>query len=130
MKTAAVEGGRGRTRAVEATRAEPALWGLVGNTPLIPLPPSTARARPLPSAFLKAEWFNPGGSVKDRPALFILRDGIARGELPAKRLLDASSGNTAIAYAMLGAATGVETGATSAPSDVRGRAPGVAPLDP
>jgi cysteine synthase B len=53
---------------------------------------------------LKAEWFNPGGSVKDRPALFILRDGIARGELPAKRLLDASSGNTAIAYAMLGAA--------------------------
>src|SRR5881396_2844287 len=75
MKTAAVEGGRGRTRAVEATRAEPALWGLVGNTPLIPLPPSTALARPLPTAFLKAEWFNPGGSVKDRPALFILRDG-------------------------------------------------------
>ena len=107
MKTAAVEGGRGRMRAVEVTRAEPALWGLVGNTPLIPLPPSTALARPLPAAFLKAEWFNPGGSVKDRPALFILRDGIARGELPAKRLLDASSGNTAIAYAMLGAATGV-----------------------
>src|SRR6184192_188827 len=107
MKTAAVEGGRGRMRAVEVTRAEPALWGLVGNTPLIPLPPSTALARPLPAAFLKAEWFNPGGSVKDRPALFILRDGIARGELPAKRLLDASSGNTAIAYAMLGAAAGI-----------------------
>src|SRR5438876_6313455 len=107
MKTAAVEGGRGRMRAVEVTRAEPALWGLVGTTPLIPLPPSTALARPLPAAFLKAEWFNPGGSVKDRPALFILRDGIARGELPAKRLLDASSGNTAIAYAMLGAAAGI-----------------------
>jgi len=45
--------------------------------------------------------------VKDRPALFILRDGIARGELPGKRLLDASSGNTAIAYAMLGAAAGI-----------------------
>src|SRR5947209_17258227 len=57
---------------------------------------------------LKCEWLNPGGSVKDRPALFILRDGIARGELPGKRLLDASSGNTAIAYAMLGAAGGVE----------------------
>src|SRR5881398_386369 len=107
MKTAAVEGGRGRMRAVEVTRAEPALWGLVGNTPLIPLPPSTALARPLPAAFLKAEWFNPGGSVKDRPALFILRDGLARGELPAKRLLDASSGNTAVAYAMLGAAAGI-----------------------
>jgi cysteine synthase B len=86
---------------------EPALWGLVGNTPLIPLPPSTALARPLPSVFLKAEWFNPGGSVKDRPALFILRDGIARGELPRKRLLDASSGNTAIGYATLGAAAGI-----------------------
>src|SRR6266581_4075765 len=107
MKTAAVEGGRGRMRAVEVTRAEPVLWGLVGNTPLIPLPPSTAFARPLPPVFLKAEWFNPGGSVKDRPALFILRDGLARGELPGKRLLDSSSGNTAIAYAMLGAAAGI-----------------------
>src|SRR6266496_1576914 len=107
MTTPAVEGGRGRQRAVEVTQVEPALWGLVGNTPLIPLPPSPALARPLPAAFLKAEWFNPGGSVKDRPALFILRDGIARGELPAKRLLDASSGNTAIAYAMLGAAAGI-----------------------
>ncbi len=87
---------------------EPALWGLVGNTPLLPLPPSTALDCPLPSVFLKAEWLNPGGSVKDRPALFILRDGIARGELPGKRLLDASSGNTAVAYAMLGAAAGID----------------------
>jgi len=106
MKTT-VEGGRGRKRSVEVAPREPALWGLVGNTPLIPLPTSTDLARPLPSVFLKAEWFNPGGSVKDRPALFILRDGIARGELPRKRLLDASSGNTAIAYAMLGAAAGI-----------------------
>jgi cysteine synthase B len=83
------------------------LWGLVGNTPLIPVTTSTALHRPSPTLLLKAEWFNPGGSVKDRPALFILRDGIARGELPAKRLLDASSGNTAIAYAMLGAAAGI-----------------------
>ena len=106
MKTA-VEGGRGRKRSVEAGTPEPALWGLVGNTPLIPLPPSTALARPLPSIFLKAEWLNPGGSVKDRAALYILQDGIARGELPAKRVLDSSSGNTAIAYAMLGAAAGI-----------------------
>ncbi|HEV8303872.1 MAG TPA: cysteine synthase family protein [Gemmatimonadales bacterium] len=88
-------------------QAEPALWALVGNTPLIPLPSLTAAYRPLPSVFLKCEWLNPGGSVKDRPALFILRDGLARGALPGKRLLDASSGNTAIAYAMLGAAAGI-----------------------
>ena len=97
MKTAAAEGGIGRPRAAAVGSGEPALWGLVGNTPLIPLPP----------VFLKAEWLNPGGSVKDRAALYILRDGIARGELPAKRVLDASSGNTAIAYAMLGAAAGI-----------------------
>jgi cysteine synthase B len=103
---AAVEGGQRRSKAVEVVR-EPALWGLVGNTPLIPVPPSTALDRPRPPLFLKAEWLNPGGSVKDRAALFILRDGLARGELPGKQLLDASSGNTAIAYAMLGAAAGV-----------------------
>jgi len=107
MSTEAVRGGTRRYEAVAAPKAEPALWGLVGNTPLIPLPPLTASVRPLPAVFLKAEWLNPGGSVKDRAALFILRDGIARGELPRKRLLDASSGNTAIAYAMLGAAAGI-----------------------
>ena len=105
MKTA-VEGDQRRSKAVEISR-EPALWGLVGNTPLIPVPPATARDRPRPPVFLKAEWLNPGGSVKDRAALFILRDGIAQGVLPGKRLLDASSGNTAIAYAMLGAARGI-----------------------
>jgi cysteine synthase B len=57
---------------------------------------------------LKAEWLNPGGSVKDRAARAILRDALCRGELPGRRLLDASSGNTGIAYAMLGAAAGVE----------------------
>ncbi len=105
MSTAAVR--RTGGQAVGGTFTEPALWSLVGNTPLIPLPPLTASVRPLPAVFLKAEWLNPGGSVKDRAALFILRDGIARGELPRKRLLDASSGNTAIAYAMLGAAAGI-----------------------
>ena len=81
---------------------EPALWGLVGNTPLIPV-----RLSHGPTVRLKCEWLNPGGSVKDRAALYILRDGIARGELPGKRLLDSSSGNTAIAYALLGAAAGI-----------------------
>ena len=86
------------------TRAEPALWRMVGNTPLLPIRVASGSA-PL---YLKAEWLNPGGSVKDRAARAILRDGLCRGELPGKRLLDASSGNTGIAYAMLGAAAGVE----------------------
>jgi cysteine synthase B len=86
-----------------ATIREPALWQAVGNTPLLPvtLPDGAGRF------WLKAEWLNPGGSVKDRAARAILRDGLRRGELPHKRLLDASSGNTGIAYAMLGAAAGI-----------------------
>jgi S-sulfo-L-cysteine synthase (O-acetyl-L-serine-dependent) len=86
------------------TSMEPSLWSAVGNTPLLPLstPPGEGRI------YLKAEWLNPGGSVKDRAARAILRDALCRGELPAKRLLDASSGNTGIAYAMLGAAAGVQ----------------------
>src|SRR3989442_9761304 len=55
---------------------EPTLWGLVGHTPLIPVP---SFHRSNLQLLLKAEWFNPGGSVKDRAALFILRDGVARG---------------------------------------------------
>jgi len=56
----------------------------------------------------KAEWFNPGGSIKDRPALNILRTALAEGLLtPGKRLLDSTSGNMGIAYATFGAAMGV-----------------------
>jgi len=77
----------------------------VGNTPLLALRRS---ARELPSGvqvFAKAEWFNPGGSVKDRPALNIIRTAIANNELvPGKRLLDSTSGNMGIAYATFGAA--------------------------
>ena len=55
----------------------------------------------------KAEWYNPGGSVKDRPALWMIRDGEKSGELgPGKVILDATSGNTGIAYAWIGAALG------------------------
>ena len=104
--TATVRDGQGRSGAVRVAR-EPPLWDLVGSTPLIPVSALTVPDRARPPFYLKCEWLNPGGSVKDRPALFILRDGIARGEPPAKRLLDASSGNTAIAYAMLGAAAGI-----------------------
>jgi cysteine synthase B len=55
----------------------------------------------------KAEWFNPGGSVKDRPALSMIQSGLASGSLrPGKTIVDATSGNTGIAYAMVGAALG------------------------
>lgn len=81
-----------------------ALVRSIGNTPLLPLPSPAPRVTILG----KAEWFNPGGSVKDRTAWSIVRAGLTRGEIPRRALLDASSGNTAIAYAMLGAALGFE----------------------
>jgi cysteine synthase B len=86
-----------------STMREPALWQAVGNTPLLPLELPAGHGR----LYLKAEWLNPGGSVKDRAARAILRDALCRGELTGKRLLDASSGNTGIAYAMLAAAAGI-----------------------
>lgn len=101
--------------------AEPALWELVGNTPLVPLEvPGSLAARDA-RLLLKAEWLNPGGSVKDRPAREILRAGLDAGELPRKRLLDASSGNTAVAYAMLGAAAGIDVTVCLPANAARGR---------
>ena len=82
------------------------LFDLVGNTPLV----RTNRLRPenrRVSIYAKAEWTNPGGSVKDRPARQMILEGERTGRLrPGKILLDATSGNTGIAYAMLGAARG------------------------
>ena len=81
------------------------LEAMVGNTPLIPLRRVTAGLSPNVQVLAKAEWFNPGGSVKDRPALNILRTAMAEGHLaPGKRLLDSTSGNMGIAYATFGAA--------------------------
>ncbi len=83
-----------------------ALLEQIGNTPLLRL----ARIAPeFPNIefYAKAEWFNPGGSIKDRPALSIIQAGIRSGELrPGKTIFDATSGNTGIAYAMIGAALG------------------------
>jgi cysteine synthase B len=79
---------------------------LVGNTPLLELA-SISREVPGVTILGKAEWYNPGGSVKDRPALWMVRDGEKSGELGAgKVILDATSGNTGIAYAWIGAALG------------------------
>jgi cysteine synthase B len=80
----------------------------VGNTPLLPLRRLTRGLPPSVRLFAKAEWFNPGGSVKDRPALNIIRTAIANGDLhPGKRLLDSTSGNMGISYATFGAALGI-----------------------
>lgn len=81
----------------------------IGNTPLIPIHRIPCREgisnRVL--IFAKAEWFNPGGSVKDRPALSMIEDGEARGLLkPGQTILEATSGNTGIGLAMIGAAKG------------------------
>ncbi len=81
----------------------PILLARIGNTPLVPLQSPNQHVQILG----KAEWFNPGGSVKDRPARAIFESALASGHLTKdKALLDASSGNTAIAYAMIGAALG------------------------
>ena len=77
---------------------------LVGNTPLLRLE-RIARDFPALQLLGKAEWFNPGGSVKDRAASRIVAEARAAGKLrPGNSLLDSTSGNTGIAYAMIGAA--------------------------
>ena len=79
---------------------------LVGGTPLLELP-AIAAETPGVRILGKAEWRNPGGSVKDRPAMWMIRDGEKSGALtPEKTILDATSGNTGIAYAWIGAALG------------------------
>lgn len=80
---------------------------LIGNTPLLYLSQIGAHLAPGVKLCAKAEWYNLGGSVKDRPALWMLRDGEQRGRLrPGMRVADATSGNTGIAYATIGAAIG------------------------
>src|SRR5271154_5880738 len=78
----------------------------IGNTPLLRLERASQKF-PNVEIYAKAEWFNPGGSVKDRAAFSMIREGERRGDLrPGKVILDATSGNTGIAYAMIGAALG------------------------
>lgn len=80
----------------------------VGDTPLLPLRRLSRNLSPRTQIFAKAEWFNPGGSVKDRPALNIIQTALANGDLGnGKRLLDSTSGNMGISYATFGAALGI-----------------------
>jgi cysteine synthase B len=79
----------------------------IGNTPLLRLESIASEVRNV-QVLAKAEWTNPGGSVKDRAASNIVNEALRTGKLEAgKALLDSTSGNTGIAYAMLGAAYGI-----------------------
>jgi cysteine synthase B len=87
-------------------RASSSIVDLIGNTPLVRLSSFETGLRNV-ELWAKAEWRNPGGSVKDRPAARMILEGERSGALTrAKILLDATSGNTGIAYAMIGAARG------------------------
>ena len=78
---------------------------LVGNTPLIEIKhPKSDKVR----LYAKCEWANPTGSVKDRAAKKMMLEAIKNGDLENKILIDATSGNTGIAYALFGAAIGIE----------------------
>lgn len=81
---------------------------LVGNTPLVRIRKLTAHLPETVQLYAKLEYFNPGGSVKDRAARQIMLDGLAAGHLRDGRVLtDSTSGNTGVAYAMLGASLGI-----------------------
>jgi cysteine synthase B len=83
------------------------LLDLIGNTPLLRLSSFDDGVAPGAEIYVKAEWQNPGGSVKDRAAARMIAEGVRSGALrPGGTLLDATSGNTGIAYAMLGASLG------------------------
>src|SRR5258707_15797796 len=86
--------------------AESGIVDLIGNTPLVKLKKIVPQ-NPRVEIYAKAEWYNPGGSVKDRPALNMILEGERSGNLvPGKTIIDATSGNTGIAYAMIAAAKG------------------------
>ncbi len=96
------------TYGLDATGVDAVARGIfdeIGNTPLLRL--ANADVPDGVSLYAKLESFNPGGSVKDRPARRMLKEGLASGDLaPGKVILDSTSGNTGIAYAMIGAALG------------------------
>jgi len=89
-----------------AALVSPGITKLVGNTPLLRVR-LFEREFPNVEVYAKAEWFNPGGSVKDRAALSMVEDGERRAALTKdKTIIDSTSGNTGIAYALMGAAKG------------------------
>lgn len=94
-----------RAVVVVSNSAPASLLDLIGNTPLIKL--ANLVGNPRVEIYGKAEWANPGGSVKDRPALNMILEGERSGALTHdKTIIDSTSGNTGIAYAMIAAARG------------------------
>jgi cysteine synthase B len=94
-------------RSEQSARLGEHLLEQIGHTPLLRIERLAAQFAPAIQILAKAEWFNPGGSVKDRAAYSMIREGERKDELrPGKIILDATSGNTGIAYAMVGAARG------------------------
>ena len=88
------------------SRRRATVFAQIGNTPLLDLSCYSPQARV--KIFAKAEWQNPGRSVKDRAASRILRAGKRSGQITSEKiLLDSTSGNTGVAYALLGAALGL-----------------------
>jgi len=106
LRTSAKKGVRHFNAEKRLTPFSKSLLECIGNTPLLPLP-KLERDFSGVRLFAKAEWFNPGGSVKDRAALSIISDAEASGRIRrGVTLLDATSGNTGVAYAMIAAAKG------------------------
>ncbi len=94
------------TASVENRVRDSSVLDMIGRTPLVRLH-QFERENPGVELYAKAEWQNPGGSVKDRAAARMILEGEASGQLtPGKIIIDATSGNTGIAYAMVGAARG------------------------
>ena len=91
---------------IKAEPLDPALLKKIGNTPLLPIR-NILKNKPRVEIYAKAEWHNAGGSVKARPALNMIEEGEKSGALtPGKIILDSTSGNTGIAYALIGAIKG------------------------
>jgi cysteine synthase B len=98
---------RAKEAAINRTRGKIShILELIGNTPMLRLS-NLGRDFPRVEVYVKAEWFNPGGSVKDRPALKMIEVAEESGELTKEKvILDSTSGNTGIAYAMIGSIKG------------------------
>ncbi len=105
---------RSRAKTPEASRVA----DLIGDTPLLRLEHVAGHVSPGARLYAKAEWHNPGGSVKDRAALWMLRAAEVAGLTKDTVLLDATSGNTGIALAMLGASEGYRV-TLCVPSNIR-----------
>ncbi len=95
-----------RLAVMTGTAVHDSITQLIGNTPLLRIR-LFEEHHPGVEVYAKAEWFNPGGSVKDRAALAMIEDGERRGVLtPDRIIVDSTSGNTGVAYALIGAAKG------------------------